>query len=83
MQTELQDKHDLLVNRILEIVNEEDRPFENIKDCVRTITKGYATDMLNLFKNITETSLTGSDYDQRIHDLCIRFGITKSGDTFF
>lgn len=50
-----------------------------IEECI----KGYATDILNLFKNIRDTSLPGNDYDSRITDLCSRFGITQSGNKFY
>jgi hypothetical protein len=82
MEKITEDKLDELVDKIIKI-RTHGLWLSNQKDGIRLEVKCYATEMLNLFKNITETSLQQDDFDKRIHDLCIQFGITKSGDKFY
>lgn len=48
------------------------------------LVKGYGADLLNLYKNIMDTSLAnGSDKDQRIKSMCETFGITFFNGKFY
>lgn len=82
MKEIIEDRLDKLAAKIIKLREIEVHPVTQLT-ATKYAIKHYATDMLNLFNNIKETSLPGSDYDQRIHDLCIQFGITISGNEFY
>jgi hypothetical protein len=50
---------------------------------LRWLIQGHVADVLNLYKNIMETSLQTDDRDQRIEEMCGRYGIEKVGEKFY
>lgn len=76
-------KLEQIVNRIISVANDTETAPELNKLVVKDCVKSYATDILNLFKNISETSLKQDDFDKRIAEMCERFDLYKAGDKFY
>lgn len=73
---------DELKDRIFEISQDKSRSVENIKESIKFLTKDYAATALNVVLDINETSLTQTDANMRLEDLCKKTGLTFQNDKF-
>jgi hypothetical protein len=78
-----QPKINKVVSRVNELKASTIASKEVIDYNVSEVIKGFTSDALNLFKNITETSLMQDDFDKRVKEMCNTYGFTYSNGKFF
>ncbi len=74
---------DQLTDQLFERTQDFKRSDANKKECLKLTIRAYAVDVLNPFKNISETSLDDQDKEQRIKALCEKTGLTYTNNTFY
>lgn len=73
----------LLVDRVQDLTIHANMPASHKKEHIKACIKGYATDLLNAYRNIETTSLNAQDKKIRIEALAAEFELTIINEKFY
>jgi len=72
-----------IIDRVQEITMDIEMPASHKKEHIKGCIKNYATDILNLYRNIEATSLNAYDKQERIEALAAQFDLTIINEKFY
>lgn len=72
-----------IIDRVQELTMDIEMPASQKKEHIKGCIKGYATDLLNAYRNIETTSLNAEDKKIRTEALAAQFDLTIINEKFY
>lgn len=72
-----------IIDRVQELTMDVEMPASQKKEHISSCIKGFATDLLNAYRNIETASLNAEDKQKRIEVLATQFDLTIINEKFY